>query len=79
MLQPPETHSPPLGAGCFPLSGAAVLVSIGYICSFGTLENSAHTQIAPCQDFDQGDDLHLDGQPKCLSLTVLFCYSLGVK
>lgn len=40
------------------------------------LENSACTQVAPfaalgCQDFDQGDDLHLVVQPKCLG--GMFC------
>lgn len=46
MLQPPETHSPPLGTDCFPPAGAAVLVSIGYICSLALLGCFWRTQHA---------------------------------
>lgn len=53
---------PSVGLQCWSPLGTSAL----WLCWAAFGELSTHTQIAPCQDFDLGDDLHLDVQPKCL-------------
>lgn len=79
---------------CFSLSGAIMLVSIGYSrslpppgCFWG---NSVHTPDSPLalllavKFLSRADDLHFDVQPKCLGGSFLlsgwlFCHSPGVE